>query len=283
MTKKFLLFTLTTVSISLFLFGCPAPAERQTITIKGSDTLLQVGQRWAEVYMNAHPDVTIQVTGGGSGTGIAALIDGTTDICQASRPIKPEEKDKVKANKNVDTVETPVALDALAIYVNKDNPISALSIEQAGKIFMGETTDWKDVGGKPGKIVLYGRENSSGTYVYFKEHVLGNKDFPPAYQALPGTGAVVDAVAKDAGGIGYGGIGYAKDIKTLNIQKDKDSAPVEPSMANVLNNTYPISRQLFWYTAGPPQGVVKALVDWVLSPDGQKIVSEKGFYPLKGE
>src|SRR6185295_10819942 len=178
MTKKFLSLTLT-LSV-LLLAACAAPAERQTITIKGSDTLLQVGQRWAEVYMNAHPDVTIQVTGGGSGTGIAALIDGTTDICQSSRPIKPEEKDKLKTNKNVETVETPVALDALAIYVNKDNPIMALTLEQAGKIFMGETTDWKDVGGKPGKIVLYGRENSSGTYVYFKEHVLGNKDFPPA-------------------------------------------------------------------------------------------------------
>jgi phosphate transport system substrate-binding protein len=282
MTKKFLLVATITLS-TLFLFGCPAPAERQTITMKGSDTLLQVGQRWAEVYMNAHPDVTIQVTGGGSGTGIAALIDGTTDICQASRPMKQEEKDKLKSNKKVDAVETPVALDALAIYVNKDNPISELSLEQAGKIFMGEITDWKDVGGKPGKIVLYGRENSSGTYVYFKEHVLGNKDFPPAYQALPGTGAVVDAVAKDAGGIGYGGIGYAKEIKTVNVKKDKDSPAIEPSMANVLNNSYPISRQLYWYTAGAPQGAVKALVDWVLSPDGQKVVSEKGFYPLKGE
>ena len=233
--------------------------------------------------MKAHPDVTIQVTGGGSGTGIAALIDGTTDICQASRAMKQEEKDKLKANKNVEAVETPVALDALAIYVNKENPVTALTLEQAQKIFLGEITDWKDVGGKPGKIVLYGRENSSGTYVYFQEHVLKGKDFPPAYQALPGTGGVVDAVSKDKGGIGYGGIGYAKDIKTLNVAKDKDTAPVEPTMANVLNNSYPISRQLFWYTAGPPQGSVKPLVDWVLSPEGQKLVSEKGFYPLKGE
>ena len=281
MTKKFPILTLALST--LFLFGCPAPAERQTITIKGSDTLLQVGQHWAEVYMKAHPDVTIQVTGGGSGTGIAALIDGTTDICQASRAMKQEEKDKLKANKNVEAVETPVALDALAIYVNKENPVTVLTLEQAQKIFLGEITDWKDVGGKPGKIVLYGRENSSGTYVYFQEHVLKGKDFPPAYQALPGTGGVVDAVSKDKGGIGYGGIGYAKDIKTLNVAKDKDTAPVEPTMANVLNNSYPISRQLFWYTAGPPQGSVKPLVDWVLSPEGQKLVSEKGFYPLKGE
>jgi phosphate transport system substrate-binding protein len=281
MTKKFLILTL--VLSTLFLFGCPAPAERQTITIKGSDTLLQVGQHWAEVYMKEHPDATIQVTGGGTGTGIAALIDGTTDICQASRAMKQEEKDKLKTNKNVEAVETPVALDALAIYVNKENAVTALTLEQAGKIFLGEITDWKDVGGKPGKIVLYGRDNSSGTYVYFQEHVLKGKDFPPAYQALPGTGGVVDAVSKDKSGIGYGGIGYAQDIKTLNIAKDKDSAPVEPSMANVLSNTYPISRQLYWYTAGPPQGGVKQLVEWVLSPEGQKMVSEKGFYPLKGE
>lgn len=233
--------------------------------------------------MNAHPDVTIQVTGGGSGTGISALIGGTTDVCQASRPMKDSEKEELKAKRSLDTIETPVALDALAIYVNKDNPITALNLEQAGKIFKGEITDWKDVGGKPGKIVLYGRENSSGTYVYFKEHVLENKDFPPAYQALPGTGAVVDAVAKDKSAIAYGGIGYAKDIKTLSIAKNAASPPVEPSMANVLNNSYPISRQLYWYTAGAPQGATKALLDWVLSPDDQKIVSEQGFYPLKGE
>lgn len=282
MTKKFPLLTLL-LSV-LLLAGCPAPqSEHQTITIKGSDTLLQVGQRWAEVYMNAHPDVTIQVTGGGSGTGISALIGGTTDVCQASRPMKDTEKEELKAKRSLDTVETPVALDALAIYVNKDNPITALNLEQAGKIFKGEITDWKDVGGKPGKIILYGRENSSGTYVYFKEHVLENKDFPPAYQALPGTGAVVDAVAKDKSAIGYGGIGYAKDIKTLSIARNAASPPVEPSMANVLNNSYPISRQLYWYTAGAPQGATKALLDWVLSPDGQKIVSEQGFYPLKGE
>ena len=282
MTKT---FTLLTLPLSVILLaGCPAPqSEHQTVTIKGSDTLLQVGQRWAEVYMNAHPDVTIQVTGGGSGTGIAALIGGTTDICQASRPIKDSEKEELHTKRNLDTVETPVALDALAIYVNKDNPINSLTLEQAGKVFRGEVTNWKDVGGKPGKIVLYGRDNSSGTYVYFKEHVLENKDFPPAYQALPGTGAVVDAVAKDKAAIAYGGIGYAKDIKTLSIAKSAGMPPVEPSMANVLNNSYPISRQLFWYTAGAPQGAMKSLVDWVLSPEGQMIVKEQGFYPLKGE
>jgi phosphate transport system substrate-binding protein len=280
MTKKFLpLFSLLSV---LLLMGC-AVAEHETITMKGSDTLLQVGQRWAEVYMNAHPEATIQVTGGGSGTGIAALIDGTTDICQASRQIKDAERDSLREKRNVEAVETPVALDALAIYVNKDNPIDSLTIEQAGKVFKGEITNWKDVGGADQPIVLYGRDNSSGTYVYFKEHILDNADFPEKYQALQGTGAVVSAVAKDKGGVGYGGIGYASDIKTLKIAKDAASMPIEPTMANVLSNAYPISRQLYWYTAGTPEGGVKALLDWVLSPEGQKVVSEKGFYPIHGE
>jgi len=282
MTKTLKLITL--ILSVLLLAGCPAPqSEHQTITIKGSDTMVQLGQRWAEVYMQQHPDVTIQVTAGGSGNGIAALIGGTTQICQASRAMKDAEKESLKSKRNLDAVETPVALDALAIYVNKENPIKTLTMEQIGKIYLGEITNWKDVGGTPGNIVLYGRENSSGTYVYFKEHVLADKDFPSKYQALPGTGAVVDAVAKDKGGIGYGGIGYATDIKTIGISKDPKGAAIEPSMANVLSGTYPISRQLYWYTAGPAEGAVKALQDWVLSPEGQKVVTEKGFYPLKGE
>jgi phosphate transport system substrate-binding protein len=280
MTKKFLLITLT-LSV-LLLVGCALPEEHKTITIKGSDTLLQVGGRWAEIYMKAHPDVTIQVTGGGTGTGIAALIGGTTEICQASRAINDAEKADLKAKRNVEAVETPVALDALAVYVHKENSVSALTLEEIAKIFKGEIKDWKEVGGKPGKIVLYGRDNSSGTYVYFQEHVLQKKDFPPTYQALPGTGAVVNAVANDKAGIGYGGIGYAQEIKTLSVAKEKGAMPVEPSMANVLDNSYPISRQLFWYTGGPPQGATKDLMDWILGPEGQKIVSENGFYPLKG-
>jgi phosphate transport system substrate-binding protein len=251
--------------------------------MKGSDTMVQLGQSWAELYMKEHPDITIQVTAGGSGTGIAALIEGTTQICQASRAMKDTEKESLKTKRNLDAVETPVALDALAVYVNKENAVKSLTMEQVAKIFLGEVTNWKDVGGTPGNIVLYGRENSSGTYVYFKEHVLANKDFPTKYQALPGTGAVVNAVAKDKGGVGYGGIGYATDIKTIPITKDAGGMPIEPTMANVLSGAYPISRQLFWYTAGPAEGTVKAFQDWVLSPEGQKVVSEKGFYPLKGE
>jgi phosphate transport system substrate-binding protein len=271
------------IVLSFFLaFGCAAPqVERQAITVKGSDTMVLLGQRWAEVYMKAHPDVTIQVTGGGSGTGIAALINGTTQICQASRPMKAEEKNSVKEKRNADAIETPVALDALAVYVNKDNPIEHLDMEQVARIFRGEITNWKGVGGKDAAIFLYGRENNSGTYVFFKEHVLRNADYAEKYQALPGTAAVINAVQKDPGGIGYGGIGYAKDVKTIAIAKDTAASPVAPSMDNVLNNTYPLSRQLFWYTAGTPSGGIKDFTAWVLGADGQKVVTEVGYYPLK--
>ena len=243
--------------------------------------MVQLGQRWAEVYMKEHPNAVIQVTGGGSGTGIAALINGTTDICQASRPMKQEEKDSVRKQRNADAIEIPVALDALAVYVNKGNKLDSLTVEQIGRMFRGEIRNWKEVGGEDAPVVLYGRENSSGTYVYFKEHVLANSDFATEYQALPGTAAVINAVVKDKNGVGYGGIGYATEVKALSVAKDAAAPPVAPTMENVLNNSYPVSRQLFWYTAGPPAADVKPLVDWVLSPAGQNIIQEVGYYPLR--
>jgi phosphate transport system substrate-binding protein len=265
-----------------FLFvSCGAPPE--AVTVKGSDTMVPLGQRWAEIYMKEHPQTTIQVTGGGSGTGIAGLINGTTQICEASRPMKPEEKNSVKEQRKAEAVEIPVALDALAVYLNNQNPIEHLTMQQVGQIFRGEITNWKDVGGPNAAIILYGRENNSGTYVFFKEHVLATADFAEKYQALPGTAAVINAVTKDRAGVGYGGIGYAKDVKTIAVAKDAGSNPVAPKMENVLNNSYPLSRQLFWYTAGAPSGEIKNFVDWVLSPEGQKIVSEVGYYPLKAD
>jgi phosphate transport system substrate-binding protein len=243
--------------------------------------MVLLGQRWAEVYMQSHPNTTVQVTGGGSGTGIAALINGTTQICQSSRPMKDEEKASVKEKRQAEAVEIPVALDALAVYLNKENAIDSLTLEQLNRIYLGEITNWKQVGGKDANIILYGRENSSGTYAYFKEHVLANKDFPAKYQALPGTAAVINAVTKDPLGIGYGGIGYASNVKTISIAKDAKSGPVPPTEENVHNNTYPISRFLFWYTAGEPTGGVKEFSDWVLSAEGQKVISEVGYYPLQ--
>jgi phosphate transport system substrate-binding protein len=255
-------------------------AQDKAITIKGSDTMVLLGQRWAEVYMKKNPASRIQVTGGGSGTGIAALINGTTDICEASRPMKDKEKEDVKAKRGADVVEVPVAVDGLAIYLNTANAIKELSLEQLKGIYTGKITDWKDVGGKAGKIIAYGRENNSGTYAYFKEHVLANADFDPSIQTLPGTSAVTNAVAKDPKSIGYGGIAYAKGIRHAMVKKDDNSPPIEPSMENVLSGKYPISRYLYWYFAGEPTGEMKKLEDWVLGPEGQKLVQEVGYYPL---
>ena len=271
------------VSLSMLagLAGCSPPAERQTITVKGSDTMVLLGQRWAEIYMKEHPDAVIQVTGGGSGTGIAALINGTTDICESSRPMSAEEKTKVQEQRQMAASEIPVALDALAVYLNNENPIQQLTMEQARKIFQAEITNWKDVGGPDATIVLYGRENNSGTYVYFKEHVLANGDFAEKYQPMAGTAAVINAVTKDPLGIGYGGIGYASDVKTISMAKDASSPAIEPKMENVLDNSYPLSRSLFWYTADEPTGAIKQFVDWALSPEGQKVVTDVGYYPLR--
>jgi phosphate transport system substrate-binding protein len=255
-------------------------AQGRNITVKGSDTMVILGQRWAEVYMSKNPGVIIQVTGGGSGTGIAALINGTTDIAEASRPMKDAEKEQTKQKRGKDVVEIPVALDGLAVYVNEQNPVAELSLEQLKRIYTGVVKNWKEVGGRDERIILYGRENSSGTYVYFKEHVLENADYYPTTQTLPGTAAVINAVARDTRGIGYGGIAYGKGIKHLRVRKDANSPAIEPSMDNVVSGVYPISRNLYWYLAGQPAGDLKKLVDWVMSKNGQAVVENVGYYPL---
>ncbi len=254
--------------------------DKTNFTIKGSDTMVILGQRWAETYMKEHPGVVIQVTGGGSGTGIAALINGTADICEASRPMKDKEKADVQAKRGAPAVETKVALDALAIYVNEKNPIQEISIPDLAKIYKGEAKSWKDVGGKDVPIVLYGRENNSGTYGYFKEHVLENKDFAAQVQTLAGTSAVVNAVKGDERGIGYGGIAYLEGIRALKVKKDAGSPAITPTLATAQDGTYPISRFLLFYTSGEPTGTQKKFVDWVVSDAGQKVISEVGYYPL---
>jgi phosphate transport system substrate-binding protein len=239
-----------------------------------------LGQRWAETYMKENPALTIEVTGGGSGTGIAALINGSTDICEASRPMKDKEKDDVKAKRNAPAIEIPVALDALAVYVNAKSPLKEISIPALAKVYLGETKNWKDVGGPNHAIILYGRENNSGTYGYFKEHVLTNKDFAPAVQTLAGTSAVVNAVKGDEFGVGYGGIAYMEGIRALKVRKDDASPAIEPKLDTAQDGSYPISRFLYFYTAGEPEGNVKKFVDWVKGAEGQKVIGEVGYYPL---
>ena len=266
--------------VALVLSASAIIAQQRNITVKGSDTLVILGQRWAEVFMSKTPGLSIQVTGGGSGTGIAALINGTTDIAESSRPMKDSEKTSVKEKRGKDVLELPVAVDGLAVYVNDVNPINELSLAQIKGIYTGAIKNWKEVGGRDERIILYSRENNSGTYVYFKEHVLENADYYPTAQTLPGTAAVINATAKDTRGIGYGGIAYGKGIKHLRVKKDANSPAVEPTMENVLTARYPISRYLYWYLADQPSGDTLKLCQWVMSQDGQSVVEKVGYYPL---
>ncbi len=276
--------------------GLSQQSKRRTITIKGSDTMVILGQRWAEEYMKKvaverpqvsaeRPQVIIQVTGGGSGTGIAALINGGTDICQSSRPMKENEKKLFNEKQKKEVKEIPVAVDAISLYVHKDNPVRILNLKQIKEIFTGKITKWtelvKEANWKNKKIVAYSRENNSGTYLYFKEHVLNNEDFASDVQTLPGTSAVVNAVSKDNYSIGYGGIAYGKGIRFLKVKKEEKSSAFEPTRENVYKRTYPISRELYFYVAGEPQGEIKNFIDWVLGPQGQKICEEVGYFPLR--
>ncbi len=284
MKKLMALTILAGLGIGLMITGGDlASAQNRSITVKGSDTLVILGQRWAETYMKKNPGVKIQVTGGGSGVGIAALINGTTDIAESSRPMKAAEKTQLQQKRGLAAVELPVALDGLAVYVHEKNPVQELSLEQLKKIYTGAAKNWKDVGGRDERILLYGRENSSGTYAYFKEHVLNEADYFPTTQTLPGTAAVINAVARDTRGIGYGGIAYLKGVRAIRVKKDASTPGVEPTLENVQKSVYPISRFLYWYLAGKPTGQIKQLADWVVTAEGQSVVENVGYYPLSAK
>ncbi len=256
-------------------------AEAGSITAKGSDTLVILAQKWAEVYMKKNPQTTIQVTGGRSGTGFAALQNQTTDLANASRPIKPKEKAEcIKAFKAVPT-EYQVALDGLSVYVHGSNPINELTLAQLDDIFTGKVTNWKAVGGADAPITLYSRENSSGTYEFFKEHVLQKKDFAASAQTMPGTAAVLQAVAKDRNGIGYGGAAYGEGAKALKVKATDASPAVEPTAENIANQTYPIWRYLYIYVnPNLDKGEIAAYLNWIRSDEGQAIVQDVGYFPL---
>jgi phosphate transport system substrate-binding protein len=251
------------------------------IQVKGSDTMVNLMSNMAEAYMQAHPDVSIAVTGGGSGTGIAALINGTTDICSASRMMKKEEIDQAQS-RNVTPVEMKIALDGISLMINKKNPVSELTLDQLKNIYTGVYTRWSDVGGPDRPIVLLSRESNSGTYVFFQEHVLQKKDYSPKAHLMPSTAAVTQSVSQDQWSIGYGGVAYAEhgDVKTIRVRTTPDAPAVAPTDATVHDGSYPISRPLFLYTNGDPTGVVKAFIEFCLSPEGQKIVEDTGYITI---
>jgi phosphate transport system substrate-binding protein len=256
-------------------------ARAGAITAKGSDTLVTLAQKWAEVYMSKNPNTKIQVTGGGSGTGFAALQNKTTDLANASRKIRPKEIEGcIKAFGRRPT-EYKVALDGLSVYVHASNPVKELSLEQLERIFTGAVKNWKEVGGLDAPIVVYSRENSSGTYEFFKEHVLKNKDFLASAQTMPGTAAVLQAVGKDTNGIGYGGAAYGAGAKHLAIKRDENSPAIEPNEETVIKGTYPIWRYLYIYVnPAMDKGEIGAYLTWIRSAEGQGIVKNIGYYPL---
>ncbi len=261
--------------------ACTGSSLAAAITVKGSDTLVILAQKWAEVYMSKKPDVKIQVTGGGSGTGIAALQNQTTDLCNSSRKIRAAEIAECIKSFGRRPTEYKVALDGLSVYVSETNPLKELTIEQVRLIFTGKTRNWKDVGGPDAPITVYSRENSSGTYEFFKENVLQGQDFASRAQTMPGTASVLEAVAKDKNGIGYGGAAYGKGAKHLAIKKDENSPAIEPNEETVVKGTYPIWRHLFVYVnPALDKGATSAYLTWMRSDEGQALVKEIGYFPL---
>ena len=252
----------------------------------GSDTIVNLALAWGEKYQSLHPDVRISISGGGTGTGIAALINRTVDIANASRQIKDEEKEAAQKN-GVDPTEFVIAKDAIAVIVNRNNPVQQLTLQQISDIYSGKIINWKVVGGDDRPIVRLSRETNSGTHVYFLENVLrlGNKEnktyFTSNTLLLPSSEGIVSEIRDNPNAIGYDGLGYVTpDLKVIAVATDPNGPFILPSVETVNDGTYPIARDLFMYTAGPPQGAIKAYIDWILTPEAQEIVTELGFVPI---
>lgn len=282
--------------LSSFIFTACSPNNSSNTTSdsqaayienKGSDTIVNLALAWAEKYQSEHPDVRVSVTGGGSGTGIASLINKTVDIANASRKIKQEEADQAKAN-GVDPVEHIIARDAIAVIVNPENPVNELTLQQISDIYSGKFTNWSEVGGADRPIVRLSRETNSGTHVYFLETVLrlGSKEDKTLFSMdtllLPSSEGIIAEVRQNPNAIGYDGLGYVpKDLKMIAIAKEAGGAYVLPSIATVNDKTYAIARDLYMYTNGEATGVIKEYLDWILSPEAQQIVADLGFVPAK--
>jgi phosphate transport system substrate-binding protein len=271
--------------------GGAASAAAASIQVKGSDTMVNLAQAWAEEYKKISPAVSVEVSGGGSGVGIAALIKGTIDIADASRNMKPSEIEQAKKNTGKDPKEFIVGFDALAIYVHKENPLNEITLEQIAQIYAedGKITKWSELGVTiPGAtddtIVRVSRQSSSGTYEFLREHVLKNKDFKNGSRDMNGSKEVVELVASAPTAIGYSGMGYATPaVKMLKVSAKTGDPAYPPTVENTLNKTYPIARSLQVYTLGEPQGAIKKYVDWLMSDAGQKIVETSGYVPIPSD
>jgi len=259
------------ISVAFFTTGNADAGKK--LTIQGSDTLLEMVTAEAAAYMKQNSGATIQVTGGGSGVGIAAIINGSTDIADASRPMKKKERKRIEKN-GTKVFEVAIALDGISLYMHPDNPVNDLSTAQLKDIYTGKINNWKQVGGNDAKIIRYSRENSSGTYAFFKKHVLKKQNYAVDCQNMPGTASVVNAVSKDKNAIGYGGLSYAEGVKVAKVNG------VSPSPETVSDGSYPVSRSLYQYTIGKPKGLAKKFIDFELSKEGQKLAIKAGYVPL---
>ena len=295
--KRSVAFSLSLCLLVFCLAGCNAtnPAEgstsgnvpHTTLQNKGSDTMVNLALYWAEHYQTDHPEARISVTGGGSGTGISALISNTVDIANASRAIKEEEIEQALQN-GVEPVEQVVARDAIAVIVHPQNPIQQLTLQQVSDIYTRRVHNWKELGGEDRPIVLLSRETNSGTHVYFLESVirLGNEEdktlFSPETLLLPSSEGIIAEVRENPNAIGYDGLGYiTPEVKVIALAAKPGGEYILPSIETVNSNQYPIARDLYMYTNGQPAGFVKTYLDWILSPDGQAIVKELGFVPVQ--
>jgi phosphate transport system substrate-binding protein len=266
-----------------------AAGTERAIENKGSDTIVNLALAWAEAYRKIHPEISIAVTGGGSGTGIAALINGTVDIANASRQMKESEIEAAQEN-GIEPVEFTVAVDALAVIVNPANPVSKLTIDQLSDIFTGRITNWQEVGGNNAPIVLLSRETNSGTHVYFLEEVIrkGNKEnediFAPQTLLMPSSVGITSELRRNPNAIGYDGLGYVTEHeKVIGVAKDSDSPYIRPTVETGADGSYPIARDLYMYTAGQPTDIIADYLDWIRGSEGQAIVAELGFVPLTKE
>jgi len=254
--------------------------EQRTILVKGSDTVLPLSQKLSEEFMKQDRTVSITIVGGGSGVGIAALMDGTTDIAMSSRALKQDEKLKLK-QRNTAVEELVIANDALSVIVNKSNLVTKLTREQIEGIFTGKITNWKELGGEDMKIIYYSRETSSGTYEFFRDHVLDKKNFGKEALLMPATGAIVQSVSQTKGAIGYIGLAYeTTEVHPIDVSYDGGKTYVRPGIDAAQDKSYPISRPLYYYFSKENAGKIKPFIDYILSEQGQAFVREVGYVPL---
>ena len=304
MKRNVIVLLSVTMMIALLLSGCtqpiPAPAPESTappqapveatvndvdwsemIEVKGSDTMVNLGQAWAESFMDVHSEAFISVTGGGSGTGIAAVINGTAHMAQSSRAMKGEEFQQAK-DAGYEATEIVAGRDGIAIVVHVNNPIESLTMDQIKGIYTGMITNWNEVGGPNMAISLFSRDTSSGTYAFFKEFVLNDEEYSPDALLMPSTQAIVEGLIQDAGGIGYIGLGYlTDDVKAVPVAQEEGADAYLPSLETINAGDYPVARPLFLYTAGDASSALQMYIDFILSSEGQQVVEDLGFVPLQ--